>query len=74
MDYLKLLEHSYEVTRNFLDETMGRLEYIGGHIFDFTTYDGSMDALFARKAIDVCKAISEKETFEYQEIEDGYLW
>ena len=74
MDYLKLLEHSYEETRDFLDKSMGRLEYIGNHIFDFTTYDGSMDSLFAQKAIEVCEAISNKETFEYQKTEDGYLW
>ena len=74
MDYLKLLEHSYEETRHSHDETMGRLEYIGDHIFDFTTYDSEKSAVFAKKALEVCAAISNNKTFEYQKSEEGYLW
>lgn len=74
MDYLQLLENSYKQTAYFLDHPMSRLAYVGGHIFDFTTYDDEIDELFAQKLIGVCKAISDKETFQYQETEEDYRW
>lgn len=73
MDYLKLLEHSFEMDRE-RDTSMGRLEYLSINIFDFTTYDSAMDELFARKALEVCIAITDKQTFEYQNDEEGYKW
>ena len=69
---LKLLEHSYEIARTLNNDT--RLEYLSSYIFDFTTYDGELDELFARKAIEVCKAISNKTTFEYIKSRENYIW
>lgn len=76
MDYLKLLEHSFQCLRKCDNEAMNisRLEYLSEHIFDFTTYDGAMDELFARKALDVCVAINDRNTFEYLESSEGYQW
>lgn len=75
MNYLELLTHSYEVHKT-LDECPpdSRLEYLGAHIFDFTTYDGEMDALFARKAVEVCDAITNRTTFEYIKDSENYRW
>lgn len=73
MDYLQLLEHSFEI--EFEDErVLSRLEYLSVNIFDFTTYDSEADILFARKAIEVCNAISNRQTFEYQQDNENYLW
>jgi len=63
--YKQMLEHSYRI----IPEMMGcppesRLEYLGDYIFDFTTYDGEMSALFARKAVEVCAAINDRKTFD----------
>ena len=76
MDYLKLLEHSYEVVRTGGEcPPENRLEYLGDHIFDFTTYDGEMSALFARKAVEVCSAINDGTTFDYIRGDaENYLW
>lgn len=42
-----------------------KLQYLGQYIFDFTTYDSEMDEYFAKKMIEVLKAIEERTTFEY---------
>lgn len=34
-------------------------------IFGFVTYDSELDELFVKKIIEVCKAILDRETFEY---------
>lgn len=75
MDYLKMLEHSYERER----ETAyvppePRLEYLGEYIFDFTTYDSDMSAEFARKAVEVCNAINTRTTFDYIADAANYRW
>jgi hypothetical protein len=75
VDYLKLLKNSYETQRR-IDECPPEspLEYLGDSFFDFTTYDGEIAALFARKAIEVCEAISARTTFEYIKDAENYRW
>ncbi len=43
-----------------------KLGFTGQIIFDFTTYDGVLDAAFAKVMIDVIKSILDGKTFEYQ--------
>ena len=74
MDYLKLLEHSYAMAAGDECPPESRLEWLGEQVFDFTTYDGAMSALFAEKAIEVCDAITRRETFDYIGSADGYKW
>lgn len=73
-DYKKMLQAAYE--ENLHDECPpdSKLEFIGSDIFDFTTYHGAVDALFAGKMIEVLEAILLKKTFEYQDVsEENYL-
>ncbi len=75
MNYLELLNHSYEETKALGGcAPESRLEYLGDHIFDFTTYDGEMSALFARKAVEVCDAINARTTFDYIKDPENYRW
>ena len=75
MNYLELLNHSYEETKTLGGgEPESRLEYLGDHVFDFTTYDGEMSALFARKAVEVCDAINARTTFDYIKDVENYRW
>ncbi len=74
MDYLKLLEHSYAMAAGDECPPDSRLEFLGEQIFNFTTYDGEMSVLFAEKAIEVCDAITRRETFDYIGSADGYKW
>jgi hypothetical protein len=74
-EYKALLEHSYvENNRHTCNPVDSRLEYLAENIFDFTTYESGKDELFARKAIEVCKAISEGTTFDYIENDENRNW
>jgi hypothetical protein len=68
MDYLKLLEESFEI------EGGSRLEFLSDYIFDFTTYDSEIATFFVGKALEICGAITKKETFEYIKNEENYKW
>ncbi len=75
MDYLKLLEHSYSLVEQMQEAPpRSRLEYLSQHIFDFTTYETEADELFARKAVEVCAAITDGKTFEYIADDQGRIW
>lgn len=74
MDYLEILEKSYQETR-LMDRSLNNpLEYLSDYIFNFTTYDGQIAEVFAQKAIEVCTAITNRETFEYIEVPSNYKW
>ena len=76
MNYLELLKHSYDVEKK--DDCgcapRNQMEYIGDYIFQFTTYDDDMTALFASKAVEVCAAITEGKTFDYIKDAENYRW
>lgn len=77
MDYLQLLEHSFEMER--ADTGCGcppetRLAYLSESIFDFTTYDSEKDEFFGRKAVEVCAAINDGTTFDYIKDAENYTW
>lgn len=74
MDYLKLLNRGYENVKSWREAGISKLEYLSTDIFNFTTYDGEMDELFAKKALEVCTAITRKQTFEYQKDPENYKW
>ena len=42
-----------------------KFQFLGNEIFDFTTYDASVDELFAKRMIEVLDCIVNKTTFEY---------
>lgn len=73
-DYAALLEHSFQVERACQGRDISRLEYLSGSIFEFTTYESEMDELFAAKAVEVCRAITERRTFEYIDSRGNRVW
>jgi len=75
MDYLKLLQESYKETAdNRNDPPLEKLEFLADDIFGFTTYESMVSSMLAQKALEVCKAISDKKTFDYIASEEGNLW
>ena len=76
MNYLKFLVNSYKMEKEHMSECCSdsRLEYLSRNIFNFTTYDTSIDELFAVKAIEVCCAINARTTFEYIKDAENYKW
>ena len=74
-DYRRMLEEGHAETDAFQRQgKTSRLEYLSDHIFDFTTYDGEMSELFARRALEVCAAISNSTTFDYIKDAEQYRW
>ena len=75
MNYLKLLRESYKETADNRDDpTLEKLEFLANDIFGFTTYENVVSSMMAKKAIEVCKAISDKKTFDYIANEEGNFW
>lgn len=75
MDYLDLLEWSYQVeSEEDARGLRGRLEFLAQHVFDFTTYESTADKLFARKAVEVCEALTNRTTFDYIGCNDSRIW
>lgn len=72
MDYRRMLEEGYEAIASA--DPIGRLEYLSDYVFDFTTYDSAMSELFARKALEVCAAVSDATTFDYIKDSGQYRW
>ena len=75
MKYLELLQNSYEMERRIRsDSPESPLVYLSDYIFDFTTYDDEMSELFAQKAVEVCKAITDGTTFDFIKDPENYRW
>lgn len=75
MNYLAILEHSFAIDAGRKGQEKSRLEFLADHIFQFTTYDGAMSDLFAGKAVEVSRAITEQKTFDYiKDSQENYQW
>jgi len=74
MTYLKILQYSFANEQGNECPPATPAAFLSESIFDFTTYDGDMDDLFGRKAVEVCRAISERKTFAYIEDPANYQW
>jgi len=68
--YTNLLDESYQRRRG-LDTS--KKEFLSEEIFNFTTYDGFVSEILATKALEVCKAINRRTTFEYIKDEANYV-
>ena len=53
----------------YVDPENTKYGWVANHIFNLATYDDSLDELFAKKIIEVCKAILDGTTYDY--IRDG---
>ena len=77
MNYLKFLKDGYAKTReNYPDNPPeNKFDFLGDYIFNYITYDSEMSELFARKTVDVIKAINNHTTIEYiRENKENYKW
>lgn len=71
MKYLDWLNNGYNILNN---EDKSKKEYLSDYIFNFVTNDSEMAELFAEKAIEVCKAITYRFTFDYIKDQECYKW
>ena len=73
--YSSMLEDGYSFFRESRHpEECSRLEFLSDYIFDFTTYDSEIAEFFAIRAIQVCRAINDRTTFQFIEDPDNYRW
>lgn len=74
MDYTNKLNELYLEDSSLECPPKNKLEFIGESIFEFTTYDGEIDVIFAESMITVINHILNKTTFEYiNESETNYM-
>ena len=65
MEYKSKLEELYQSSKEIECPPDNKLMFLGSNIFKFTTYDGAVDELFAKKMIEVIDCILNKKTSEY---------
>lgn len=71
--FLKILDENYKEQSEMGIELDSKMEYLGSVIFDFTTYDGEINILFAERMVPVLKCILDRTTFEYQKNKEQYI-
>ncbi len=74
MDYFKLLETSLAAGREHDWNRFGKHNLVADGIFDLTLYDSGMSKIFSDKIIEVCDAITNRNTFDYIKNKDNYKW
>lgn len=65
MGYKSKLAELYKESKEIECYPSNKLMFLGSDIFNFTTYDGAIDELFAKKMIEVIECILNKQTSEY---------
>ena len=74
MDYLELLKYSFTCNCAITEDSTDHAGFLAEYIFGFITYDNQMDSLFGEKAVEVCAAINQKNTFDFIKGEENYRW
>jgi len=72
-NFKKELDELYKLEQDRECPPESKMEFLGVAIFDFNTYDGTMDVLFSEKMIEVLECILNRTTFEYQEDKEKYI-
>lgn len=68
--YSQILDEAYAESKGYECSPSTKMEFVGDTIFDFVTYSGEMDKLFASRMIEVIECILSGNQFEYQAISD----
>lgn len=75
MTTLEIYRAQFEEERTWWDsKPASKYKWAAHRIFDLVTYDSSLDEMFVKDIIEVCKVILEERTFEYiGESRDNYI-
>lgn len=57
----------------FSHDDRSKYEWAASGVFDLTTYDSSLDELFVKDILEVCKVIRDNKNFEYIKNEQNYI-
>lgn len=67
-----VFKREYEFYRE-CDTFDNKYEWAASHVFNIHTYDSSLDELFVKKILEVCKVILDDKNFEYIKDEKNYM-
>lgn len=71
MDYLEMLEESYEEYKKWEHENFHtKLNFLADGVFGITTYENSIECEMAQEFLQVCEAISNNTTFDFISTEE----
>jgi len=74
MNYLQMLERSFSEAQLNECPPSTRFAFLADSFFDLTTYDDDVSDEFGRKAVEVCAAITNQQTFSYISDPANYRW
>ena len=69
---LDVFKREYEAYKEF-GTFESKYEWAASHIFNLATYDSSLDELFVKKILEVCKVILERKNYDYIEDDANYI-
>jgi hypothetical protein len=76
--YKEMLQTGYENAVTNAEECgdydLSKLKFLADDLFYFSTYEDEIATTMARKAVEVCQAISDRKTFDYIETDEGHFW
>lgn len=74
MTALEIYKAQFEEERTWWrSEPVSKYEWAAHRVFDLVTYDSSLDEMFVKDIIEVCKEILEERTYEYIRDQDNYI-
>lgn len=75
MNYYNVLVETYDKRKDSLCDYPyeSRFQFISRYIFKFRTHNKELDESFGRKAMEVFKAITEQNIYEYVKDKNNYL-
>ena len=72
--YSAMIERSYQYQKNDECPADSKLEFVAMAFFDIYTYENSFCRTMARHCLDVCMAITNRNTFDYIADNDKHEW
>jgi hypothetical protein len=76
--YKEMLQTGYESAvanaEGCGEYNLSKLKFLADDLFEFSTYENDIATTMARKAVEVCQAISDKNTFDYITTDEGNFW
>lgn len=72
--YLQFLNDEYGEWQKLVSADRPKWVFLSEYVFDFITYDDDTAELFVRKALEVCKAVTEGAVTRYAGPDENYQW
>ena len=71
--FAEMLEKEYQDHIEFGIFDGSRLEYLGGYVFNYTTYRSDLDEEFAKRTLKIIEVIHKRQNFEFISTEENHV-